>query len=301
MYDRSDPRFALQTSGAPSAAPPTVMPEAHVARFYEEACQEDTADGKTWYQRGQTFLLTYSEAKPGAVFSRGSDQRDEYVVLLDDPNARAIIRWSGVEVEVPGHSIAFVPQGASSVAMPDGGQLVRLFTERATDLLAKCPNNDAFTSRQPNIPELRAWPEPADGLKVRHYSLDVAPEPGRFGRIFRCTTFMVNVFDPAGPRDPRKMSPHHHDDFEQCSLALAGAYDHLLRWPWTPDMTTWKADAREHCSSPSSTIIPPPVIHTSLALSEVNRLVDIFCPPRRDFSEKAGWVLNADDYPMPAA
>jgi hypothetical protein len=300
MYDVSDPRSSLASAAKASAPAATTFTGADYAKFYESKPQDTGPQGRTWYARGQNFIVAYSEAQPGATFER-QNQPDEYVVLVPNAGTSVAIRAEQSVESVPGESLAIVPPGRSTVSVPSGGRIVRFFTTRSHDLATKCSNAQSYATPHPNIPPFEPWPAPSAGYRIRAYSLNVPPKPGRFGRIFRCTTFMINYLDPfIGPRDPTKMSPHHHDDFEQCSLCLEGAFTHHLRWPWTTDMTAWRADDHEHCGSPSLAVIPPPSIHTSQATDPgINQLVDIFCPPRIDFSEKPGWVLNADDYPMP--
>ncbi len=301
MYDRSDPRAALAAAApAPAAAPTASFAAPEYGRFYDQSPAESGAAGKSWWIRGQNFVLGYTEAAAGGSFTR-KDQADEYVLILPDRETRATVTAGGETKEVEGFSVVMVPPGESRVTITSGGRFIRLLTTKATDLVALCPNAASYATHRPNIPPFQAWPEPVGGYRIRAYSLDVPREPGRFGRIFRCTTFMVNYLDPqVGPRDVTKLSPHHHDDFEQCSLAVEGAFMHHLRWPWTVNMNAWRDDEHLHFATPSALVIPPPSIHTTRGLEAgTNQLVDIFSPPRIDFSLQKGWVLNADDYPMP--
>lgn len=297
MYDKSDPRAALAPAKS-ALSENGLVAIAQEGHFYSSPPQVDDATGQSWSLRAQNIVVIWTEAAPGASFAR-VDQCDEYAVLL--PAAGARIEWNGSSAEVPGHSIVFIPPGDSTVTLPTGGSFVRLISTQSKDVVQGASNAAAYDVPRSHIPEFTPWPEPVNGWKIRSYSLDVPKQDGRFGRIFRCTTMMVNVLDPMpGPRDSTKMSPHYHDDFEQVSLAVRGKFTHYLRWPWTTDMADWKDDLTVEMGSPSALVIPPPVIHTTRAIGgDENHLVDIFSPPRRDFSDEPGWVLNADDYPMP--
>src|ERR1041384_3892283 len=88
-YDTADPRAALAKPKS-SVPPPIEFAAAEYAKFYETAPQEDDANGRTWYARGQNFIIAYTEARPGATFARRG-QIDEYVVLLHDAPTTAEI------------------------------------------------------------------------------------------------------------------------------------------------------------------------------------------------------------------
>jgi hypothetical protein len=298
-YLADDPRSALQTSAAAPSGRGAVAP-GEVATFYEREPDIDNGDGsRAWSVRGQNFTLLLDAVEGERTLTRGG-QPDEWALLLPDAGLAAVVTWAGSEVTVSARSLTFIPAGDSEVRLSGSGRSVRLFTVASEDLAAQAHNAASYAEPHANIPPFAPWPQAPGPAQVRSYDLDVAPEPGRFGRIFRSSTLMVNFLEPNdGPRDPAKLSPHAHDDFEQCSLALEGEYVHHLRWPWTPDRTTWRADEHVHVASPSVTVIPAQAVHTSEAVAAGrNQLVDIFCPPRADFSDMPGWVLNADDYPL---
>ncbi|MEZ5266070.1 MAG: hypothetical protein R2755_30755 [Acidimicrobiales bacterium] len=301
-YDTSDLRSQLSSAGAGAerAAGANVAPQ--YFEFERRPPTETTAAGsRSWWGRSQSCVFNHVEAAAGDPLTR-AEQTDEYVVLLPDEHPDVTVTWGEQTERVTGRALVVVPPGASAVTAAAPTTVVRLFTTRSEELCARCDNAGFYATPDPNVAAYQPWPDPPAGHRIRVYLLDdVKPDPNRFGRLFRCSTLMVNYFyaDP-GPRDPAKLSPHHHDDFEQLSLQLAGDYVHHIRTPWTVDLARWRDDEHQHCTSPSITVIPPPSIHTSQGVGPgVHQLVDIFCPPRFDFSERPGWVLNAEEYPMP--
>lgn len=305
MYPSDDPRSKLEASagaGGTAATPGGAarFAPAQYILFGSTPPQRSLPDERTWYARGQNFVVAYSEVMPGARLERPS-QVDEYVLLVPERDVPVTVEAGTKVRDVHGHALVIVPPGASAVTARGKGTLVRIFSAQSADLDALAANAAAYAHPHPNIPPYAPWPVPPEGYRLRVYDLDVAPQPGRFGRIWRCSTLMINVhpLEP-GPRDLARLSPHHHDDFEQGSLALKGSFTHHIRWPWTSDMKDWRDDDHEVCPAPSLAVIPPPAIHTSAGTDPtLNHLVDIFSPPRMDFSKIEGWVLNAHEYPLP--
>ena len=300
-YSQADPRSRLAAAAAPPSAAADGYGTPSYAKFYETEPQLRADGTETWLVRGQHFVLAYSQVTPGAVLWRPA-QDDEYALLIPDAGVSAEVTVGEETLTVPGRTLTFIPPGRSAVRALSEGRLIRVLTSAAADLADASSNAAAYQTPQPNNAPLIPWPRPAGGYRLRSYTLDVPPEPGRFGRIWRCTTVMVNYTEPRpGPRDVTRMSPHVHDDFEQASLVLDGSFVHHIRRPWGTDLRQWVPDEHEICAGPSLTVIPPRTVHTSQQVGTgINQLVDIFAPPRVDFSSMDGWVLNASDYPKPA-
>jgi hypothetical protein len=299
MYDKTDPRSKLSTAQKDANSGSSSTPASY-GLYYKDDPVESDANGSAWYTRGQDLLVNYIEAAPGALFAR-TGQHDEYMIVLPDEDTPYEV-WAGGETRSgPGHQVVIVPPGDSSIALPKGGRVVRLFSTQSDDLNAKCANAATYAVQDPNIPAFQPWPAPPAGYKLRVYDLWKERQPGKIGPIWRCTTIMLNFPPPGGgPRDVTKMSPHSHDDFDQCSLVLAGSFLHNMRWPWGLNKHDWRPDEYPVTEAPSATIIPARVIHSSESLHKTgNRMADIFAPPRLDFSLQEGWVQNADEYPLP--
>ncbi len=256
------------------------------------------AGSRTWVTRGQNVVLVWTDAVAGDRFSR-EGQPDEYAVLMHSGSASIRVTADGDRQEVAEEAFVVVPPGDSVVEALTDGPVIRLFSSVAEDLAGTAVNSDVYAGPDPRCAPLVPWPDPVGGFRLRVYRLADTPiSEGRFGRIFRTTNLMVNFLaEEPSPRSPIKLSPHSHDDFEQLSLAVKGEFIHHIQYPWGPDSTQWRPEEHGRVGSPSVTVIPPPAVHTTQGVGPHQQLIDIFSPPRQDFSARPGWILNEADYP----
>ncbi|MEY9844605.1 mannose-6-phosphate isomerase-like protein (cupin superfamily) [Streptacidiphilus sp. BW17] len=249
---------------------------------------------RTWSVCGRNFVVAITELAAGDRLTE-HDLPDEYVLLVQDD------AWVGVEhdgqagVSVSEPALVVVPAGTSTVRAASSTTVARVFPARCDEQMRRAVNHGAGADLRAVAP-LKPIEAGGDGIRI-HRLRDIPDEEGRLGRIFRTASLMVNWFPVhEGPRDTERLSPHSHEDFEQMSVTLVGDYAHHLRVPWTPRMSEWRDDEHVQVSSPSMTLIPPTVVHTTRAVGAgPHTLIDVFAPPREDFLAH-GWVLNSGEY-----
>ena len=252
----------------------------------------------TWIVRGANFVVTITRAAPGTRLVR-KGQFDEYMLFVP-PGVAADVGAGGERLTVEPDSLTIIPPGDSEIVARAGGDIFRIFSNRANDLAAQSANVAPYEGDLSEVAPLVEWPEPVGGYRVRTYPLKDVVSGDAFGRIYRSTNLMVNIFESyVGSRDQAALSPHSHADFEQGSLTTTGRFEHYLRTPWGKDRAAWVEDLVLSCDSPSITVIPAGMIHTTAWFGAQGRLIDIFSPPRDDFSRRVGWVRNEADYPSP--
>ncbi|MFD6100116.1 hypothetical protein ACFVWN_26890 [Nocardiopsis flavescens] len=298
-YLASDPRSQLAARTGPDA-------DAALEPQYFEFGALDPTDttgngGRLWTVRSANAAVVYAEHADGDTLDR--EDADETMLVVLPSEGRLTVHAGGESATVEPTALVTVRPGPWRYEAEGAPRLLRLHTAATSDVLDRAANTAAYADgpglSAPAVP----WPPPVGDAAIRVYGAigDIAPRQGRLGRIFRGRHAMVNLLYPrSGPRDPRTLSPHTHDDFEQLSFVDAGRYVHHIRREWGNDRTAWRPDQHREIGGPSLTVIPPPLVHTSEAVGDgENRMIDIFAGPREDFSRRPGWVLNADDYPAP--
>jgi len=265
-----------------------------MARHYQEPPQVRSDGLRSWITRGANFAVVCTLGEAGTAL-QGSGVDEQFVYALD---GGITIASGDQQVTLGPEDLAITPPGAWALHFERPGLVLQLIT--ADEPLAqRASNTDRYTRGAAEVATGEAWPEPVGGYRLRRYSTLDAYARGGLVHAFRTRKLMMVPYARfLEPRDETQLSPHAHADFEQGSIGLEGEWVHHLRVPWTANRQHWRPDAHLETGSPSTLIIPAGVIHTSQGVAgEGMRLIDVFAPPRRDFSER-GWVDNAAEYPM---
>jgi quercetin dioxygenase-like cupin family protein len=270
--------------------------EASLGRYYDEAAQLVGQGIRSWITRGANFVVVISVGEVGASL-RGTALDEQFIYALE---GGVVVTAGAEQTTLAQEDLAIVPPGAWTIRFERPGHVLQLLT--ADEALAQlAPNAARYAEGAAEVTPVAAWPEPVGGYRLRRYSTLEAYARGGLVHAFRTRKLMMVPYERfLEPRDETQLTPHSHANFEQGSIGLEGEWIHHLRTPWTPNRREWQPDQHLHVGSPSALIIPAGVIHTSQGIAGAGmRLIDVFAPPRVDFSER-GWVDNAADYPMPA-
>ena len=220
---------------------------------------------KTWITCAARRCASPTPMSRRETRSTRAGQPDEYMVLLPSPGAAGVAKAGGQSDAIAGKSVVVMPPGDSELVVDSGGEVIRIFSTQADDLVAECRNRDVYQTPDPNVAAWQPWPDPPAGHRIRVYPLDAIPQDsGRFGRLLRCSTIMVNYFYPDdGARDPQQAEPAPPRRLRADLAAARRDYVHHIRTPWTVDMDTGATTTTTTATSRPSPIIPPPTIHTS--------------------------------------
>ena len=267
-------------------------------QFWEDAPDETDGTASIWYHRTQNSITVYLSGPAGSKYTRKGNPDESFVWSL----------FTGVKVTAGDQvitgsagSVFIVPPGDSEIELTEEGSAWIGYTTNAADLLDKCPNKSEYEPALGNIAPVTELGEPVDGYKLKHFDLNASPDGPR---CFVHRTAMSKFRWPfrSQPRDPEKMSPHDHEDFEQNSLVMAGTVVHHMRRHWTRNSREWLPDEHQVVIAPAVAISKPPDIHTTQAVTSgaTVGLIDFYVPARWDIVTTPGMVTNEGEYPIPA-
>jgi mannose-6-phosphate isomerase-like protein (cupin superfamily) len=270
--------------------------EPSIGTYYEQPPRQQGIGWRRWITRAANFAIVYTEGATGAVVC---DHFDDEHFAFAIAGGVAVAAGTGTAT-LGTEDLAILPPGDCELRFTQAATLVQVVTS-GESLAAAAANAATYAGGASEVAPALPWPEPVDGYRLRTYSTREGYARGGMVHAYRTRRLMIVPYERfLVPRDETQLSPHSHADFEQASVALEGQWLHHLRVPWSANRQHWKPDRTIDIGSPSVTIIPAGVIHTSQGIAgDGMRLVDVFSPPRLDFSQK-GWVDNAAEYPMPA-
>ncbi len=267
-----------------------------IGAYYQEQPQQAGEGWRRWITRAANFAIIYTEGTAGASLSdHFADEHFLYSLAEASASGQAQIKPPWVRRASPScrpESAPFISARAATA--------VQVVTARESPVAAAA-NAATYAGGAKEVAPVEAWPEPLGGYKVRTYATRAGYARGGLVHAYRTRKLMIVPYERfLVPRDETQLSPHAHADFEQVSVALEGEWLHHLRVPWTINRQHWKPDRTVEIGSPSVTVHPGGRDPHSQGIAGAGmRLIDVFSPPRADFSQR-GLVDNADEYPMPS-